>query len=74
MSNEISKEHQETLFQTIQARLEWNERGGVDFVADIKGPWKIIPFTPKSGITKYFTPAYQPGIDPYGQIKTDTNE
>jgi hypothetical protein len=64
-------EQDKTLLQTIQARLEWNERGSVDWVADENGPWKIVPWVPKSGLTQYFIPTYQPGIDIYGQIKPD---
>jgi len=63
-------EQDKTLLQTIQARLEWNDRGSVVWIQDDEGPWKIIPLT-NSRVMGYFTSAYQEGIDPYGQIKPD---
>ncbi len=64
MSSEIQKE-QETLLQTIQARLERAEDGSVKAVYDPNGPWTICERT-SGGLVTRFTPAYQPSIDKYG--------
>lgn len=74
MSNELNKEHQETLLQTIQARLEWNDSGNVEWIDNPKGSWKIVPAVPKAPFTRYFTLTYKLDIDPYGKIKPDNHE
>lgn len=76
MSNEeLKPEHQETLLQTIKARLERNEDGKVVAIYDPLGPYDICERT-SGGLVTYFQPAYQPGIDQYGKItdKPTTNE
>ena len=68
-------EQDKTLLQTIQARLEWNEQGGVDWFADEGGSWKIVTSPiPRNPVVTYFKSNRIFGIDPYGQIKTDPTE
>jgi len=45
-----------------QARLEWNEKGGVDLIADEAGVWTVAKFP----ITKYFESSVKTGFDVYG--------
>lgn len=74
MSTEMKKEHQETLLQTIKARLEINDEGNVVAIYDPLGPWTICERTSGSLIT-HFYPAHQTGIDKYGNIQnTATDE
>lgn len=59
----MNHEEQETLLQTIRARLERiDDRCGdisVMWIADENGPWHIIPFDHKgNGVYQYFIPAY----------------
>lgn len=63
-----TKEQQEILLQTIQARLEFNERGKVEAIQDENGLYKIVS-NMNSGLIRYFESAYQAGIDKYGNIK-----
>jgi len=63
----MSSEEQKTLLDTIQARLERNESGSINFVADENGPWKIIKsFNSKHPLVTYFKPDYIQGFDQYG--------
>lgn len=64
----LNRTQQETLLQTIQARIERNEKGNVIWVEDPTGPWKLIKRPPTSGMIRYFTPAYQEGFDEYGSL------
>lgn len=52
----MTKREQETLLQTIQARLEMNEKGCAAFIPDEN----------KSMVQKYFTSNIQRGFDKYG--------
>lgn len=63
----MNKKHEETLLQTIKARLERNEDGNVVAIYDPNGPWDICERT-SSGLVAHFTPAYQPSIDKYGNV------
>lgn len=67
----LTKEQQETWLQTIQVRLEWNEKGGVSMFEDLAGPWKIVKNPPTSGMIRYFIPDYQEGFDEYGSTLND---
>ena len=64
----MQKEHQETLLQTIKARLERDEKGGINFIPDINGSWDLISLQPNAPIVKYFTPTIQLGLDKFGNI------
>lgn len=55
----------ETWLQTIRARLEWNEKGGVHWKSDPQGLWNIVEPIPDGKLTEYFEPAYQEGFDKY---------
>jgi hypothetical protein len=67
MPDEMS-EQDKILVQTIRARLEWN-KGKVQWKPDPDGPWQLIEL--KTGLVRYFEPAYQPGIDPVGRFKEE---
>lgn len=64
MSKEITKE-EETLLQTIRARLEWGEKGEVKAIWDANGDFEICERT-QGKLIKYFGPAYAMGVDIYG--------
>lgn len=59
---------QETLLQTIRARLERAEDGRVQWMATNDGPWNIVQpdSRTKRGLYKFFEPAFQEGYDQYG--------
>lgn len=61
----MTKNEQETLLQTIKARLEWNQKGEVDFVPDENGQWIVVDI-PKSKLIKHFTPNNASGFDKFG--------
>ncbi len=64
----MEKKDQETLLQTIRARLNRMDDGSIQWLPDPQGPWKIVPFEPKAnGIYEYFKPAINIGFDEYGQ-------
>lgn len=64
----MSKEQQETLLQTIRARIERAEDGRIQWTADSGGLWNIVQpdSRTKGGLIKYFEPAFQEGYDQYG--------
>jgi hypothetical protein len=64
----LNSEQEETLLQTIKARLERNE-SGVVWVPDPEGRWNIVQYPTTSGLVRYFTPAYQVGIDEFGNTE-----
>lgn len=66
----MNKEHQETLLQTIRARFERNEKGGIEAIFDKVGQWEIVPLS-ATRLTGYFTSALSNGIDQYGNTKDD---
>lgn len=75
MDNE-EKKNEETLLQTIRARLEWNEKRSVDFIPDTNGKWNIVetPNRSNSGLITYFKPNYDIGLDKYGQLPSPNNK
>jgi len=58
---------QETLLQTIRARLERNENGEIKAIVDDNGNFKICEL-PTNGLIRHFTPEYVTGVDVYGNI------
>jgi hypothetical protein len=58
----MSKEEQETLLQTIRARLEWNEKGGVSAIPDPNGEYNIVERT-QGKLIRYFEPTYITSFD-----------
>jgi len=64
----MSKEQQETLLQTIKARLERAEDGRIQWISVNDGHWNLAhpDSLTKGRLIKYFEPAYQEGYDEYG--------
>lgn len=71
INTSMSKEHQETLLQTIRARLEWNEKGNIEAIFDTNGDFEICERT-GGKLIRYFTPALATGLDVYGNEESDT--
>jgi hypothetical protein len=69
MPDELSKEQQETYLMTLRARLERNEKGKVEWIPDLTGPFELVKLG--TSLVRYFYPAYQPAIDPYGNLKEE---
>lgn len=61
----MSTEQQETLLQTIRARLERNEKGEVKAIWDANGDFEIVERT-EGKLIRYFTPTWATGFDAYG--------
>jgi hypothetical protein len=59
---------QQTLLETIKIRLERNDNGVVSWVQDENGPYSLVPRI-DNGLVRYFKPAYEIGIDAFGNIK-----
>lgn len=67
------RDDQETLLQTIRARLERNENGEIKAIWDANGDFEIVERT-EGKLIRYFTPTYTTGFDIYGNNKNPTNE
>jgi hypothetical protein len=65
MPTDTEIKEQETLLQTIRARLEWNENGGVEVFPDPAGDYTICERT-EGKLIRYFTPTWVEGFDKYG--------
>ena len=65
----MSNEEQETLLQTIRARLEWNEKGEIKAIWDANGDFEIVERT-EGELIRYFTTSYATGLDIYGNETT----
>lgn len=65
----MTQQEQDTLSGTIRCRVDRAKSGNIKLVPDPEGPWKILKGPPVSRLVRYFEPAYQIGVDEFGNKK-----